>query len=133
MMSFKSLISRFRRTNALIDKSAWMLIAPALLVIFFIDPSLAKTLLTWMLFGLVIAGASVIISRIVFPQVDLSAMLAEVREQNNVGAGVVVAAIILFVAMAIAIVSVFAIVYGERQLTRIEQRRRKRLRAKRNK
>ena len=97
MTSFKSLISRFRRTSALIDKSAWMLIAPALLVIFLIDPALAKTLLTWMLFGLVIAGASVIISRIVFPQIDLSALLAEVREKNSTGAGLVVAAVILFV------------------------------------
>ena len=110
MMPFKSLISRFRRTSALIDKSAWMLIAPALLVIFLIDPALAKTLLTWMLFGLVIAGASVIISRIVFPQVDLSALLREVleNENNSTGAGLVVAAVIMFVGMVMMALVIWA-------------------------
>lgn len=99
MNSLKLIASRFRRFRAMFDKSAWLLIAPALVIIFLIDASLGRTLLTWSAFGVAIAGVSVIISRIIFPQIDLSALVRQVSDRQNTAAGIVVAAIILFVGL----------------------------------
>lgn len=99
MNSLKLIARRFRRFRAMFDKSAWLLIAPALAIIFFLDPALGRTLLTWSAFGVAIAGVSVIISRIIFPQIDLSAMVRSVSDQRNTGAAIVVASVILFVAL----------------------------------
>lgn len=99
MDALKLISNRFRRTRAMFDKSAWMLITPAIVGIYLLDAALARTLATWMLFALVIAGAAVIISRIIFPQIDLNTLLRQVQEKNNTGAGIVVAAVILFVGL----------------------------------
>lgn len=99
MDAIKTLVSRFRRTAAMFDKSAWMLITPAIIGIYVLDAALARTMLTWMLFALVIAGAAVIISRIIFPQINLSALLRQVNDKSNTAAGIVVAALILFVGL----------------------------------
>lgn len=99
MDAINTIKKKFRRTRAMLDKSAWMLMAPALAFLFLMDEALAKTLVTWLLFGLVIAGASVIISRIIFPQVDLTDLIHQVSNQRNVAAGIVAGAIIIFVAL----------------------------------
>lgn len=88
------------RLGALIDGSAWLLILPAMLVLWFLDPAAAKTLLHWSVYFLVLAGMVVIISRIVFPDIKLGEWLAEARAENNVAAGLIVAAVILFVGLA---------------------------------
>lgn len=99
---------RFRRLNALIDKSAWLLIAPALLGIFLLDPALGKTLLTWMLFGLVISGAAVIISMIIFPHFNLTQLYDEALKVGNIAAGIITSAIVLFVAILILALVIWA-------------------------
>lgn len=90
----KFLASRF---GALLDKSAWLLIGPAFLALFFIDAAMAKTLFQWTIFGIVLAGASVIISRLVFPQIRLTSLVDSAHTDKNTAAGIIVAAIILFV------------------------------------
>jgi len=91
--------SWLKRLSALVDKSALMLILPAFLALYFIDQPSAVTLAQWSLFALVIAGVAVIISRIVFPQIDLAKMLKEACDENNAAAGVVIGALVLFVGL----------------------------------
>lgn len=98
---------RFLRIRALFDRSAWLLIAPALIVLFFIDASLAKTLMTWSLFGLALAGVSIVISRLVFPQIHLTSLLEQVEKENH-AAAIVVAAVILFVALVMMSLVIWA-------------------------
>lgn len=98
-MNFNNLISSWtRRLGALIDKSAWLLIAPALGGLLCIDPAMALTLVQWALFALVLAGVAVVISRIVFPQVNLNELVA-LAVQGNRAAGAVAAALVIFVAL----------------------------------
>lgn len=96
----KMLQSWLKRIAALFDKSAWLLIAPAIALLYWIDPPLAKTFGQWSLFFLVLAGMAVIISRIVFPQVDLTAFVRRAASGDRASA-TVVAAIVLFVGLLI--------------------------------
>ena len=88
------------RLHALVDKSAWMLIAPALVALFLIDTAMAKTLVQWSLYAVVLAGLGIIISRLTFPQINLSEHVDEARK-GNVAAALVVLAIVSFVAIVL--------------------------------
>jgi len=92
---------RFKRIDALIDKSAWILILPALLIVYFSDVGMLKTLLEWSAFGVVLAGAAVMISRIVFPQIHLDSLVDRAVDEKNAAAAIIIAALILFVGMLI--------------------------------
>lgn len=87
------------RLGALTDASAWLLIAPALAGLYAIDPALAKTFAQWSLFGLVLAGAAVMISRIIFPQIDLAALIKSVLDDKSTAAGIVAASVVFFVGL----------------------------------
>lgn len=91
---FKSLFSRF---HVLTDKSALVLFLPAVAGLFFIDPAMIKTLLQWVIFAPALAAIAIILSRAVFPQLNLSALLEEVVEENNTAASIVIAGLIIFV------------------------------------
>lgn len=93
------MLSFFKRLRALGDKSAWLLIAPAAMALFFIDASAAKTLLQWSLFGIVLAGVSIVISRIVFPQINLTDLVQDAYVEHNRASGLIASALILFVAL----------------------------------
>src|ERR1700741_2499374 len=84
-----------KRIVPMFDKSAWFLIAPAAVALFFVDPSLVKTLLQWSAFALVLAGVSIMLCRVVFPQIHLSDLITQ-AEAGNTAAGLVVAATVLF-------------------------------------
>lgn len=94
------------RLAALFDKSAWLLVAPAIVALYFIDRPLALTFAQWGLFFLVLAGMAVVISRIVFPQIDLGDFLQRARD-GNPAAGMVSAAVILFVGMLLLAAAVY--------------------------
>lgn len=104
----KMLESWTRRLAALFDKSAWLLIAPAFAALYFIDAPSALTLAQWSLFALVIAGFAVVVSRIVFPQINLTRMLTEALQENNLAAGFIIAALILFVGMVMLTLAIWA-------------------------
>lgn len=87
------------RLRALADKSAWLLIAPAVALLWLIDAAMARTLLQWSLYALVLAGLAIVISRVVFPQINLGQMVREAVDENNTAAGLIVGAIVLFVGM----------------------------------
>lgn len=86
-----------KRLVSFTDLSAWFLIAPAYAVLWWIDPPTAKALLQWSMYGIVMAGVAVIISRIVFPDLNLSVYLNAARFPNGTGNAIVAAALILFV------------------------------------
>lgn len=88
------------RFGALVDGSAWSLILPALVALWFIDPPMAKTLAQWSLYFLVLAGMVVVISRVIFPSVNLDTLLDK-AERGEVAPAVAAAAIVLFVALLV--------------------------------
>jgi hypothetical protein len=91
----------FKRLAALIDQSAWLLMLPAAFFLWLADPAMMKTLLQWTSFALVIAGACVIISRVIFPHIELTELVERAVDSRNVAAGIVASAIILFVGILI--------------------------------
>ncbi len=88
-----------RRLLGFVDKSAWILILPAMLALYVIDPSMSSTLLQWSLFGIVLSGVSIIISRTTFPHIDLSVLIDDARRNKNTASAIIVAAIIIFVGL----------------------------------
>lgn len=92
--------SWFLRLAALLDKSAWLLIAPALAALFWVDAPLARTFVQWTPFFLVLAGVAIIISRIVFPQINLG-QFARRAYGGDQACALVTAALILFVGILI--------------------------------
>jgi hypothetical protein len=81
------------------DPSAWVLVLVALLPLWFIDPGMVLTLGQWTAFALALAGISVVICRVTLPQLNLGALLDQVRTtQNPLPAALVVAAVILYLA-----------------------------------
>lgn len=92
-----NLKTRFRRFAALFDKSAWLLMLPTFGLLF-IDPPLFKTLITWSFYGVSIAGVSIIISRLTFPQIHVDDLYADVRA-GNIASAVLLAAIVAFVGL----------------------------------
>lgn len=89
-----------RRFAALLDGSAWLLILPALLGLFAWDAPMARTLLQWSLFFVVLSGFAVMISRIVFPQINLSEYLVRAYH-GDLACAIVAAAVVAFVAFLI--------------------------------
>jgi hypothetical protein len=108
--SFAALLEFFKssRLGALTDVSAWLLIAPALAALYAIDPALAKTFAQWSIFGLVLAGAAVMISRVIFPQIDLQALIKSVIEDKSTAAGIVAASIVFFVGLVMLAMVIWA-------------------------
>lgn len=88
--------SFLRRFSFLVDKSALFLIIPCAVALYFIDPAMFATLLQWVVFAPVLAGIAIIVSRVTFPQIELTKLVKEAELENR-AAGLVVAAIILFV------------------------------------
>lgn len=87
-------MSMIHRLKSLLDQSAWLLMLPASLILFLIDPSMAKTVAQWTLIALVLAGVAIIVSRIAFPQLDFDDLLPRVL-QGNIAAALVLAALVL--------------------------------------
>lgn len=90
--------SFLRRFRALTDKSALFLIIPCGIAIYFIDYPMFATLWQWVAFAPVLAGIAIIVSRITFPQVELTKLVKE-AEGGNLAAGLVSAALIIFVGL----------------------------------
>lgn len=89
------------RLGAVFDASAWLLMAPALAALYAVDPAMAKTLVEWTIFGAVLSGAAVIISRIVFPQIKLTELVEDAKNENNTAAGIIVGSVVVFVGVLI--------------------------------
>lgn len=89
-----------KRLAPLLDMTAWVLVVISVLPLLLIDPAMVLTLVQWTAFGLALAGISVVVSRMVLPQVDLTEWVGHARE-GNVAAGLVVLGVALFVGLII--------------------------------
>ncbi len=92
----KFISSFLRRFKVLVDKSALFLIIPAMAALYFIDEAMTKTLVQWLVFAPVIAGVAIMVSRVVFPQINLTRLIDETHEGNKASA-IVAGALLLFV------------------------------------
>jgi hypothetical protein len=107
-----------KRFAALFDGSAWLLIGPAFLWMYFRDPPLTKSIMEWTLLFFVLAGLAVILSRIAFPQLNLSKFLdaamgskaapGKKAQPPSVAAAIVVASVVIFVAWVIQTMAMWA-------------------------
>jgi len=86
------------RAKALRDRSAWLLIAIGIVVLGLTDFALLATLLQWTAFSLVLAGVTIVVSRVTFPTLSLSDLL-EKAKAGELPSAVVVAALVLFVGL----------------------------------
>lgn len=92
---------------SLFDKNAWLLILPAFVVLYYIDAAMAKTMVQWLGFALILAGVSIFISRIVFPQINLTELVAAAKD-GNAAAGAVAGAMILFFGFLMVALAIWA-------------------------
>lgn len=95
--------------KALLDKNAWLLMVPAVLALWWIDPAHAVTLLQWTLYAFVIMGVVIILSRITLPQIRLTRLMEAILPAHGAtdprAAAQVVLALLVFVGLlAIAVV-----------------------------
>jgi len=103
-----SWLDNYPRIKAFVDKSAWLLIAPALLIAWLTDPILLYTVTSWCVYAVGVAGVSVMISRLIFPQARLTEMIESALYDKNTGAGLVAAGIILFVGIVMISIIVWS-------------------------
>lgn len=90
----------FFRFAALLDGSAWMTMAPALIALFFIDAPMATTLLQWSLYFLVVVGVALMLSRIAFPHIRLQRFI-DGAAKGDVACAIMVFSVVLFVGVLI--------------------------------
>lgn len=86
------------RIKSLFDQGAWLLMLPASLSLYQMDPAMFMTIGQWLLVALVLAGLTIIVSRIIFPQVDLRALAHEVLT-GNIAAAILAASLVLCVGL----------------------------------
>ena len=97
----KKLYEKFEaRFAALMDKSSWFLILPALALVCCMDLPRALSVLTWMAFAAILVGVCIQISRVAWSPVDLVALVKKAGEDARASA-IVVAAVIHFVALLV--------------------------------
>lgn len=100
-------MKEFKRLKALLDKSAWLLILPSIVALFFIDKAMLETLVQWLVFAPVLAGVAIIVSRVVFPQIHLTTLVNQVHK-GNTGAAILASSLVLFVAIVIVALVMWA-------------------------
>jgi hypothetical protein len=86
-----------RRVSPFYDPSAWILIIVCGGGVMLFDPVTVKTITQWTLNFGIFAGVAVIISRLIFPQIDLSAHVRAAHD-GNIGSGLVVLSVALVMA-----------------------------------
>ncbi len=82
--------------KSLKQRSVWLLILPALLVLSLADFALVKTLVEWSLFALVLAGLAIIVSMVIFPQINLTDLVNRARAGEQPAATVAAALLVFF-------------------------------------
>ncbi|EJG5414286.1 hypothetical protein NAD41_000887 [Salmonella enterica] len=96
-----------KRTRALGDKSAWILMFPSIVCLWWLDAALFKTIIEWLIIAPLITGLAVMLSRIVFPQVDLGLLVDEAILENK-AAGIVIAGLMIFCGLLIVALMIWA-------------------------
>lgn len=101
------LLQSWRRALPLFDGSAWLMAGVGLFILALLDWRTAATLAQWSLFALVVGALTIIISRITFPQIDLSELMDRVKAGDSPAARVV-AALLIYCALVFIGVALWA-------------------------
>ena len=86
------------RLKAFFDKSAWLLILVGAIVLAIFDIPTLITLVSWAAFALVLAGMTIMMSKAVFPSIQLSDLLKR-AENGEIPAGLVILGLLVFVGL----------------------------------
>jgi hypothetical protein len=84
------------RLSSLFEKSALILIVPAVALLYAVYPPIIVTNLELMLYVLIFVGVAIIITRLVFPGFDFDKLISAVITDRNMAAALVVVAMIVF-------------------------------------
>ncbi len=84
-----------KRILPFFDLTAWMLFAVSLVPLWFLDRPMVQTLIQWTAYSLTLVGASVGLSRLLFPTLDLAEFVRQARDEKSIAAGLVILAIAL--------------------------------------
>ena len=87
--------SIWTRICALGDKSGWILLAIGALA-FAADPKMLASLVSWVAFAFIAAAVTIFVSRLGFPSIKFSELLAMVKHEKNTAAAVVIASVVLY-------------------------------------
>lgn len=95
---------------ALVDQSAWTLIIIPVIILYWIDAAIVKTILQWVLMIGVVAGITIIIVRVMFPSIRIGGLVEQARrsDKNALPCAIIVLGLLLFVAKAFEIVAMWA-------------------------
>lgn len=85
-----------KRLAPFLDLTAWVLLVISIVPLLLVDPAMVVTLVQWTAFALALAGVTVVITRVVLPQIDLSEWVERARE-GSAGAGLMVLSVALAV------------------------------------
>ncbi|EAO1133531.1 hypothetical protein EX011_21440 [Salmonella enterica] len=80
---------------------------PSLLTLWAVDATLFQTIIEWLIVAPLVTGLAIILSRIVFPQVDLGLLVDEVILENK-AAAIVVAGLMTFCGLLILALMLWA-------------------------
>ncbi|EBA6160067.1 hypothetical protein H8U31_001310 [Salmonella enterica] len=80
---------------------------PSLVCLWWLDEALFKTIVEWLVVAPLITGLAVMLSRIVFPQIDLGLLVDEVLLENK-AAGIVIAGLMAFCGLLILALMLWA-------------------------
>lgn len=96
-----------RRLLALVDGSAILLILPALWWMWQRDQPLVRSIGEWTVLFVILAGVSIVVSRITFPHLNLELFLKKALN-GSVACSIVVCGLLLFVAWTMQTVASWA-------------------------
>jgi hypothetical protein len=85
-----------KRIAALFDKSALLLIVPAVALLYRIYPPIIQTNLELSLYVAIFVGMTIILTILAFPQINIELLIRSVLEEKNLAAALVVVAMIVF-------------------------------------
>lgn len=97
-----------KRLAPFVDMTAWVLVLVSLIPLWIIDNATALTLIQWTAYGLALAGISVVICRVVFPQIDLKVYLREAKDAENIAAAIVVLGVCIFLSFVLLSLTLWA-------------------------
>lgn len=99
MIKLEVLLSRLaQRVRPFFDLTAWVLFGVSLVPLYLINRPMLFTLIQWTAFALALAGASVGLSRLLLPQVDLAYCVRRAGD-GEIAPALVVLAVALLLGM----------------------------------
>lgn len=91
----------------MVDLSAWVLLLVCAVPLWIMDHSMLMTLIQWTAFAGALVGINIILTRIIFPQIDLSEFVTAAKE-GSLPASIVVLAVAFVIGLTFLGVVVWA-------------------------